>query len=120
LNHCRLTGEEGESYDEIIRKLLSKIIWKKRTEDGIKYRKKTSLFLCKSYDFPCIYFQNLPEQFYYLPEEMQRRIHAGLKALMKEPFKARSSADIKASKGHKTSKISLKDRRLQNNILRGI
>jgi len=27
LNHCRLTGEKGESYDEIIRKLLSKIAW---------------------------------------------------------------------------------------------
>jgi len=34
---------------------------KKQTEDGIKYRKKTSLFLWKSYDFPYIYFQNLPE-----------------------------------------------------------
>jgi len=39
---------------------------------------------------------------------MQRRIHAGLKALMKEPFKARSSADIKPLKDTKPQKHRLR------------
>jgi len=47
-------------------------------------------------------------QFYSLPEKMQRRIHAGLKALMKEPFKARPGADIKPLKDTKPQKYRLR------------
>jgi hypothetical protein len=42
---------------------------KKQTEDGIRYWKKTGLFLWKSYDFPYICFQNLSETILFSARE---------------------------------------------------
>jgi len=107
----RRIGEKGESYDDIIRGLLSKIAWEEADKRWNKILEEDEFILYSSgrvMTFRVFISRTFQRQFYSLPEEMQERIREGLQVLKKDPFKARPSADIKPLKDTNPRKYRLR------------